>query len=170
MSIKKRKFLSKTEAKELFKKINMLGVSFQFTINDKIEELELENGDNIFLINSSPLFCMVKNVLIPTLFNKSKSQLPFVVVDEGAVPHILNGADVMAPGIISFPSNINEKSIILIKSPKGESIAIGEVLEEPYKKLANRKGKVIKNLHYKNDKIYVLCIDFIRNLLSETKK
>ena len=170
MSIKKRKFLSKSEAKELFKKLNSLGISFKFTVNDKIEELELENGDKIFLINSTPLFCMVDNIIIPTLFSKSKSELPFAVVDEGAVPHILNGADVMAPGIISFPSNISEKSIILIKSTKGESIAIGEVLEEPYKKLNNKKGKVIKNLHYKNDKIYVLCINLIRNLLSESKK
>lgn len=167
--VKKHRFLSKSEIKDLIKKLNTRGVRIQIGSNDKIEELELENGDKIFLVNSSPLFCMVNGSLIPTLFNKSRFDLPSVVVDDGAVPHILNGADIMAPGIISFPSNLSEKNIVLVKSLKGESIAIGEILEEPYKKLTERKGKVIKNLHHKNDKIYKICVDLIRNLLSKNK-
>ncbi len=165
--VKKHRFLSKSEIKDLIKKLVSLGIQPQISLSDRIEELELENGDKIFLVNSTPLFCMVDDILIPTLFNKIRFDLPFIVIDDGAVPHVLNGADVMAPGIISFPSNLTEKSIVLIKSLKGESIAIGTVLEEPYKKLAEHKGKVIKNLHYKNDKIYKLCVDLIRNLLSK---
>jgi predicted RNA-binding protein (TIGR00451 family) len=43
-----------------------------------------------------------KGKVIPTIFGvwKQPKQIPLIRVDKGVLPHLLNGADLMAPGII----------------------------------------------------------------------
>ena len=67
--------------------------------------------------------------------------------------HILNGADVMAPGIIKASPGLKEGDMVLVIGSK-KPLAIGVVLDGLDEKMAVGKGKVVKNIHYLGDKIW----------------
>jgi PUA domain protein len=79
--------------------------------------------------------------------------LPIVKVDEGAVRHILNGADIFAQGITSVSRSFDGGSIVLVSNPQDAVLAIGKSLK-PSDELLNLKGKVISNIHYLGDSIW----------------
>jgi len=163
--IKKRKILSNSEIRELLKELSLLPVKI---IPQQIKEIEaviLNDNFIIYLINKLPLLIKKDNVIFPSLFNIKKNELPLICVDEGAVSHIINGADIMAPGITFVSNNVEENSLVSIKSPDGNIISIGLVLEGFKEKLSIKKGKVIKNLHYKGDKLYKICYEFIKRVV-----
>lgn len=134
---------------------------------EKAEVLELEHGGKIFLLNDLPLLISFNETLIPTLFNSKIKGMLFFRVDDGAVPHILNGADIMAPGIIEYPTEIKEGMLVTVKSRGDDFLAIARVLENPLDKLKNRKGKVLSNLHYKHDRYYNVSLELIKKKLSK---
>jgi len=72
----------------------------------------------------------INEKLIPTLkFKEALQFLPKIIVDMGAVPHICNGADLMAPGIIEILGEFERDSIILIVDEKyGKPLAVGVAL------------------------------------------
>lgn len=77
---------------------------------------------------------------------------PFVLVDEGAARALLRGADLMAPGIKRY-TEFNVGSLVVI-GYDSLFIAIGEAIEPSNRLPEMGKGKVIKVLHYKGDKIW----------------
>jgi len=77
---------------------------------------------------------------------------PLVRVDEGAAKAILRGADLMAPGIKSYTGF--EAEDLVVVSVGDSFIAVGEALEPSSKLSEMQKGKVVKILHYKGDKIW----------------
>jgi len=78
---------------------------------------------------------------------------PYVVVDNGALPFILKGADVMRPGIVEL-SEFNKDQIVAVKNMKGLTIAVGLALFSSEEIKTMEKGKVIKTLHYINDEVW----------------
>ena len=163
--IKKRKPLSNSEIRELLKELNSLPVNILPQQIKEAEAIILNDNLILYLINKLPLLIKKDNVILPSLFNIKKNELPLIYVDEGAVSHIINGADIMAPGITHFDNNVKENSLVSIKSPDGSIISIGIVLEGFKEKLSIKKGKVIKNLHYKGDKLYKVCYEFIKKVI-----
>lgn len=82
-------------------------------------------------------------------------ELPRITVDMGAVPHVCNGSDVMAPGIRKIEGDFVVGSLLTVVDERhGKFIAVGESLLGLEEMKAARRGKVIKNLHYVGDKVW----------------
>ena len=143
-----------------------LRVDFKQIFKSKVD-MELVETDfaEIFLINSMPLLVRIKEKILPTLaFNEIFALTPKVVVDMGAVPHVCNGANVMAPGIVRFEGEFKKGDFVFVVDEKhGKTIAIGEAAYDvdAAKKVA--EGVVIKNVHFVGDKLW----NFIKKLAAK---
>ncbi|MCS7116133.1 MAG: PUA domain-containing protein [Nitrososphaerota archaeon] len=94
--------------------------------------------------------------IIPFLGSeKVLESFPRVVVDQGAIPFVCNGADVMRPGIIEFVGDFKKDDIIVVREVKYQkNIAIGLALYSLGDAKAMSKGAIVKNLHYVGDKVW----------------
>lgn len=94
--------------------------------------------------------------LLPSLkFDKVIESLPRVVVDMGAVAHLVNGADLMRPGIKSIQSDFGKKQLVVILDEKyGKPIALGFTDVDSAEMRVMNKGKVIENIHYVGDELW----------------
>lgn len=146
----KRLQLSKKVVRELAAEAS--GIGYSGPTFKSIEEVVLKKG-SIYLVEGRPLFVRRGEQLVPHLSSVEECfRLPSVVVDMGAVPHVVNGADVMAPGIVRVDGNFAEGSVVVVRDEKyGKAIAVGVALIPSETLPATRRGKVVKNLHYVGD-------------------
>ncbi len=163
----RRHFLKAKEVKSILRELSeRLRVDFKQIFKSKID-LELVETDftEIFLINGRPLLVRMEGKTFPTLaFNEIFALTPKVVVDMGAVPHVCNGANVMAPGIVRFEGEFRKGDFVFVADEKhGKTIAIGEAVYDidAAKKVA--EGVVIKNIHFVGDKLW----NFVRKLAAK---
>lgn len=170
--IKKRHLLSGKDSKEIIIKIRELYPELYKKViatynNPQIEYLLFDKFE-VYVIGRNPILLKLQeNLFIPTiniLNNKVKEILPKVVVDNGAVPHIINGADVMAPGIIEIKDFFDENDIVqIVECNRNMTIAIGKALLPSTILHATKHGKVIRNLHHIGDKIWESLKQFFPN-------
>lgn len=79
----------------------------------------------------------------------------FVEVDSGAVRFLVNGADVMKPGIIECDGGIREGDCVWVReSTHKKAIVVGVALEDSEKLCNKEKGKGVKTVHWVGDKIW----------------
>jgi len=106
------------------------------------------NGKQFLLKTSDGLF--------PTLTSLDQILLKRVVVDMGAVPHVVGGADIMTPGVVKADEGIMPNDgVVIIDERHGKPLAIGLALVAgPAMKAP--KGRAIKNLHYVGDNVWKL--------------
>jgi len=77
---------------------------------------------------------------------------PYVEVDEGAIAHICNGADVMRPGIVAFQGEFQAQDVIVIRDSRHKKgIAAGLALLDRASAESLKKGKVVQNRHWIGD-------------------
>jgi len=159
-----RHFLRDKEAKALLNEATgKLKVDLRQIISGKpaVEVVATDVAD-IFLINGRPLLAKARGSLYPTLvFTELFSLMPKVVVDMGAVPHICNGADVMAPGIRAFHGDFERGDLVVIVDERhSKALAIGEALFSHEEVLKVDQGIVIRNIHFVGDKTWVRTREF----------
>ncbi len=150
------RMLSNKERKKLIREVqeiygedlsNILKKSNLWVVKDRY--IMLDNKIIFFYKDDKPIPTFHLFSLIGYVFLKE------VKVDEGAIKYVLNGADVFRPGITFFEESIEEGDIVAIYDPKDRLLAVGEALVA-YSSFKNMsKGKVVKNLHYYKDKIYL---------------
>jgi PUA-domain protein len=140
---------------------------------DVVEIAPLSEREHLYLVDGEALFLKIhKDVgeyLVPTLFlihksakGKSLPPYPKVVVDAGAVKPIINGADVMRPGIKEFTGDFNKGDVVFVADEKGRVIAIATALYSKQEILQMQKGKVLINLHYLGDKIWQISLELVK--------
>jgi len=161
----KRFSVRKREVKHLLDEISQsLGIDAEKIFGSKPQIEVIDTSKNkIYLINGDPLLAMFEDIIFPTLFFEEYiSRLPKVTVDMGAVPHICNGADVMAPGIVEVNGDFNEEALVTVIDDRNKRpIAVAQSLFDSGKTRTLKKGKVFKNLHYVGDEIWNLIKDHI---------
>jgi len=135
----------------------------KFGSKPKMEILEI-GEEKIYLLNDKPLLASLGDIIFPTLlFKEYVDCLPKVIVDMGAVPHICNGADVMAPGIIDINGEFEEKALVTVIDERNRRpIAIAQALVSSEDAKIARKGKVFKNLHHVGDEIWNIIMTMLR--------
>jgi len=69
--------------------------------------------------------------------------LPSVIVKDSAVDAICHGANVAIPGIAKIETGIKRNSVVVIKTLKGEAVAIGKALMTTREIMENDKGVAI---------------------------
>jgi PUA-domain protein len=164
----RRYFLKAKEVKSMLGEASeKLRVDFNQIFKSKVD-MELVDTDfaEIFLINGMPLLVRINEKILPTLaFNEIFALTPKVVVDMGAVPHVCNGANVMAPGIVRFEGEFRKGDFVSVADEKhGKTIAIGEAAYDVDAAKKVVEGVVIKNVHFVGDKLW----NFIKKLAAKT--
>ncbi len=167
----KRHLLSKKDIKKLMNEVDS-NIAEILRDAENVELYEIDENLTIFIIDGKPLFAKMKIKLgeenlekyIPliTMFYIKNVDYPYVKVDEGAVPRILNGADVMRPGIREIHGEFNKGDIVAVRDPKDRTIAITLALYNRKEIEQMQKGKVLKNIHYLGDKISKICSEITR--------
>jgi PUA domain protein len=122
-----------------------------------IEVLETNSDVSLFLVNKKLLLMDTGTWVFPTL--RGAIQFPFperrVVVDAGAIPYVVNGADVMRPGIVSISDDVKAQAPVQIVDERhGKPLAIGIALLDAADMRASISGKVCKNFHHVSDEIW----------------
>jgi PUA domain protein len=154
----RRYFLKERDKKLLlgdFARVFQMDSERFFESKPGIEAIETSKH-KIYLINNTPLLAKSEEDLFPTLmFNEIFPFLPKIVVDMGAVPYVCNGADVMAPGIVSINGVFKKGDLVVVVDMKhGKPIAIGSALSDSESLKAIKQGKVFKNLHHVGDEVW----------------
>lgn len=145
-----RHFVSKKDVKALKESLSNLGI----TLPDSNIEVDERKGEKCFFVGGKP-YVYVSDRTIPTLFllNEVKPDKMNVTVDDGAVPHIINGANVFAQGITDMDSDIVADSMVFIRNNKDQYIGVGISRKSAEEILANRKGEAITLIHFPGDRI-----------------
>jgi PUA domain protein len=157
--IKKRHLLKKSAQRREVEKIEkVLGTSL-VGLDSKVrfEEGILDDGSRVLLFNDTILFFEYENLVIPTIHAilDGRVKLPQVTVDMGAVRHVVNGADIMRPGITNIDDGIEVGSVVAIVDERhGKPLAIGISKLNTEDMRAAESGKVIQSIHYVNDALW----------------
>ncbi len=148
----KRQRLRKKEAKRLAEEIRN---SFGIEISGSIDKVDV-NGRIVFLVDDEPLILEHDGRHYFTLYGimKFRPEKGMVVVDEGAVKFVMNGADVMKPGIVQADESLKQGDFCYVAVEKKLTpLAVGIALVDGIE-MIGEKGKAVKNLHHLNDKIW----------------
>ncbi|OFX15871.1 hypothetical protein A3K71_00360 [archaeon RBG_16_50_20] len=116
------------------------------------EELSVD-GNSVFFVDGKPLILRTKTELLPSLkFEELINTLSKIVVDMGAVSHVVNGAQIMRPGIRQFKGDFASGSLVVIIDEKyGKALALGRAEIDSNAMQSQTKGKVVANLHFVGD-------------------
>ncbi len=160
----KRHFLKENEVKQILSDFHRridADPELLFGPKPRIELVEAHEVE-IFIFDETPFSARIQDSLFPTLlFKETFRFLPKIVVDMGAVPHICDGADIMAPGIVRIDGEFDKDDLILVVDERHRKpLAIGQALVDSKTMKATKRGKIAKNVHYVGDRIWNL----MRNL------
>ena len=166
MRIKHRTVLRTKELRELVKNFentpNLLHQTLRKPASGKVrvERIVLDDRTELYFIKDELWLIKLKTAMFPGLpaLLTGNVQLPQVVVDMGAVSHITNGADVMAPGIFSIDESLSIDNLAVIIDQKNlVPLAVGRMLLTPEVILEVNKGRAIETLHYVGDQLWKLA-------------
>lgn len=156
--VKKRHSIRKSQAQNLLSRLfEQIGDSADYFRGDMIEVLETNADVLLFLVDKKPLLMDTGDWVFPTL--KGAVQFPFaerrIVVDAGAIPYVVNGADVMRPGIVSVTDDVKaEAPVQIVDERHGKPLAIGIAALDAPDMRARISGKMCKNFHHVSDEIW----------------
>lgn len=126
----------------------------------KVREGDIEA---VYFVEGIPAILVHREYgLIPSLYHIYKvgltPDLPSVYVDAGATPRILNGADVMVPGIRKVDGSFEAGSKVLVREiEKGRPLAVGVALMSSSEISGSSRGKAVLNVHYVGDEYWYLA-------------
>jgi PUA domain protein len=128
-----------------------------FGSKPQIEVIETARH-NIFLVKGLPVLGKYKEDLFPTLaFKDFLPLLPKIIVNMGAVPHVCNGADIMAPGIVEIQGDFKENDLVIVLDERNrKTIAIARSIVGSDSAKTLKKGRIFKNLHHVGDDIWAI--------------
>jgi len=114
----------------------------------------------IVIVDSKVLLFQVGDIYFPTVRGVLELGLRknVVMVDSGAVRFVVNGADIMCPGITSADPAIQPGDlVIIVEETHDKPLAIGTSLMQGAEMAAN-SGKAVKSVHHVGDKLWSLEI------------
>ncbi len=160
MKIKSRVQLRKSSKNQLLNDIeSIFGEAAKELEKSKFETANIDD-QSLILVDGEPLLFQIEGFYFPTVKGALKLDLRknVVTVDSGAVRFVVNGADIMCPGIVDADSGIMEGDpVIIIEEAHGKPLAIGTALM-PGENMVGNKGKAVKSIHYVGDKLWNLDI------------
>ena len=157
--IKKRHLLKKSSQRREVENIErILGTPLVgLDSKERFEEGILDDGSRVLLINDTILFFEYEGLIIPTIHAllDGKVSLPKITVDMGAVKYVVNGADIMRPGITKIDEGIQVGSVVAIVDERhGKPLAIGLSQFSTADMRDAESGKMVKSIHYVNDALW----------------
>ena len=150
--------LSKKEKKKLISSLKSLYPGISIDKNSLIEYVEEKDVGKMIVVDGVPAFILVDDRMIPHLkylLKHGYEWLPYVVVDMGAVKPLLNGADIMVPGIRRIVGEFGPGDIVVVVDEKyGKPFVVGTALMSSSEIEKASRGKAIRNIHRAGDKYW----------------
>jgi PUA domain protein len=148
--------LSKSDLKQLRERLRSQGLEVECRIGAVLED----EGKRVFVVDDF-VFFQHKGLLVPIAAEKVNSPLlskyPAVYVDLGAVPHVLNGAAVMRPGIVKVEGAFSKGELVVVREVRAsQAIAVGEALVPSEELQSLTKGRVVSNVQHHGDRYHEL--------------
>jgi len=143
---------TRLRSKDISKEVESYGIEIS-----KKDQAELVEGQyKILLINKRPAFFYYQGKPVPTLkFLQENNILKKITVDMGAVKFVVNGADVMRPGIVEIEEGITKDEFVAVIDKNNQKpLAVGIALFDGNEMQKMTSGKVIKNIHYVGDELW----------------
>lgn len=160
ITLKKRHAIKKSELSRLTKNLEeQIGESAQIYKAKKIEVGETGANIRVYLIDRQPCLMEYESWVFPTLRGLISHPISCrtIKVDSGAVGYVVNGADIMRPGIISATDDIRKgMPVQVVEERHGKPLAVCISLYDTTELLAQQKGKSCKNIHYVGDDLWNL--------------
>jgi len=156
--IKKRHAIKKGQLNSLMQKLSEnIGDEAKLFTAPMIEIAETTSKFNIYLVDKKPILMEKDEWAFPTL--RGAVLRPFqnrrIVVDMGAVPYLINGADIMRPGIVSVSDDVKAGlPALAVDESHGKPLAVVIPTSDAEVIRAQEKGKVAKNIHYVGDELW----------------
>ena len=161
-TVKKRHVIRKTQIAGLLDRLSgEIGPSAEQFRSDRIERVETDAPVEVYLVDKKPLLMASGDWAFPTLRGLIEHPLPErrVVVDAGAVRFVVNGADIMRPGIVSISPDVREgRPVQVVEERYGKPLAVGVALSDAADMERQEKGKSVRSLHYVGDDLWNLEI------------
>ena len=160
LTIKKRHAIKKSQLASLMQKLtDTLGSDAALYNAPMIEIAETASKFDIYIIDKKPLIMEQDTWAFPTL--RGAVLRPFsghrIVVAMGAVPYMINGADVMRPGIVSVTDDVVAgKPALVADEIHDKPLAVVIPLYDAAGIIALEQGKAAKNMHYIGDELWNL--------------
>ncbi len=158
--IKKRHLLKKREKRDEIARIeNEIGAPIErLDAKTQLEGGVLDDGSRILLLEGEIIFFEHEGRMFPALraLLDGLIDVPKITVDMGAVRFVVNGADIMRPGITEIDDRVKENGIVVIVDENhGKALAVGVSKMSAETLRAASGGKVIKSIHHINDDLWV---------------
>lgn len=152
----KRWVLSRRDSIEMIAKIeSSLGLSLSLPKSAQAQCAEPEDGV-VFVTLDGYEFVQAGESFLPFLGSPGTLALfPSAVVDEGAIRFLINGADVMRPGIRTLDDWGPVGKVVVVKEEKkGRAIAAGPSTVTWSEAAEMTKGSCIRNAHHVGDRFW----------------
>jgi len=155
MNVKSRHHLKGSEAKKVCKTIEPLVEDVSALQGSVLEIAETDQGPNLIFVNGEPFLLIFENEPFFTVRGAielcPKDRL--VVVDSGAVSYLVNGADVMAPGVVEAdPKIVPGDMVVVMEERYRKPLAIGQALVPGAE--MHGTGKVVRSIHHVGDNLW----------------
>ncbi|MDA4124279.1 MAG: hypothetical protein OK438_02325 [Thaumarchaeota archaeon] len=154
----KKWVLSRRDSVDMIEKIeSQLGVELKLPKSAQAQCAEPAEGV-VFVDLDSLTFVQSEASFIPFLGSAAALALfPSAVVDQGAIKFLLNGADVMRPGIRRLDDWGGVGRAVVVREDKKErAIAVGVSTVTGAEAKAMTKGSCLKNVHQVGDRFWNL--------------
>jgi len=156
MKVRKRHFIKADLANEV---ISALSAYEPDVLYAGSLELAQAKKFKVLLLNGTPLamylegkpFFTVKGAL------ELRPRRHLVTVDKGAVKFVINGADIMSPGVVSADTDVLPGDlVVVIEEQHNKALAVGKALISGPEMVHNRTGKAVQVMHHIGDEIWNL--------------
>jgi PUA domain protein len=121
-----------------------------------IEEAEVDDGPDLFLVDGEPLVVRIDGEYFVTVQGALALEPDdlLVTVDAGAVEFVTNGADVMRPGVVEADEGIEEGDlVVIVEENHGKPLAVGRALTDGGDMLGE-EGRVIESIYHVGDELW----------------
>ncbi len=156
--IKNRHLLKKKHQRVEIEKIeSVIGTTVSLPDGARLEAGILDDGSRVMLLNGEILFFERDGRMLPTLraVLAGYVSVPRVTVDMGAVRFVVNGADVMRPGVTAVDDGIEEGSVVAVVDERhGKPLAIGVAMFDSETMRQAKSGKVVLSRHHIGDALW----------------
>ena len=128
-----------------------LGKSAQAKCEEPVDGVVFENLDGLTYVQSEEGY-------LPFLGSQEALDLfPAATGDEGAIRCMLNGADVMRPGIKTIDQWGEQGKVVIVREEKkGRAIAVGRATVSSGEAQSMTKGACLRNVHHVGDRYWTI--------------
>lgn len=156
--IKKRHLLKRKQQKTEIEKIEgALGTRVNIDDKTQLEIGLLDDGTEVLIYQNEILFFAKDNRYFPSLHALLNGMVtvPKVIVDMGAVRFVVNGADIMRPGVTGVEDEVRAGSVVaVVDENHAKPLAVGLATMDADEIRNATKGKVVLSVHHVNDHLW----------------